>query len=66
MTPALLLGLGFGAGLVVLISGLRPAPVPLARAIAELHRRRPDPLGLAPLRRPSGTERLLSVKGLLF
>ena len=46
MTPALFAGLGVGTGLLLILSGLRPAPVPLDRALSELHRRRPDPLGL--------------------
>jgi Flp pilus assembly protein TadB len=46
MTPALIAGLGIGAGLALLLSGLRPAPIPLDLALAALHRRRADPLGL--------------------
>src|SRR3954447_12945350 len=46
MTPALIAGLGIGAGLALLLSGLRPAPLPLDLALAALHRRRADPLGL--------------------
>lgn len=46
MTPALLAGLGIGTGLLLIASGLRPAPAPLDRALAHLHGRRPDPLGL--------------------
>ena len=42
MTPALVAGLGVGVGLVLVASGLWPAPVPLARALADLHRR-PEP-----------------------
>ncbi|MEW6470659.1 MAG: type II secretion system F family protein [Actinomycetota bacterium] len=47
MTAALLVGLGFGAGLLLVVSGIRPAPVPLGRALADLNRRprasSPDP-----------------------
>lgn len=59
MTPALIAGLGIGAGLVLVLSGLRPAPVPLDHALAALHRRRPDPLGLASPKPPSIVARLL-------
>jgi Flp pilus assembly protein TadB len=59
VTPALLVGLGFGAGVLLMISGLRPAPIPLDRALAILQRRRPDPLGLASQRTRSLTTRLL-------
>lgn len=45
MTPALFAGLGIGAGLVLIFSGLRPLPVPLNRALADLHRGRPETLG---------------------
>lgn len=41
MTGALLVGLGFGVGLVLLAAGVAPAPQPLAEALADLHRRRP-------------------------
>lgn len=41
MTAALLLGAGIAAGLWLLVTGLLPAPVPLNRALAEIHRRRP-------------------------
>ena len=43
MTAALLVGLGFGVGLLLVISGIRPAPVPLGRALADLERRRRSP-----------------------
>lgn len=36
MTAALLIGLSFGAGLLLLASGLRPAPVPLGQLLGEL------------------------------
>lgn len=39
MTTALLVGLGFGAGLLLVVSGIRPVPVPLGRALADLDRR---------------------------
>lgn len=39
MTWALFVGAGFGAGVALLVSGLFPAPVPLGRALADLHRR---------------------------
>jgi tight adherence protein C len=39
MTMALVVGLMFGCGLVLLASGLAPAPPPLARALAQLHTR---------------------------
>lgn len=43
MTAALLAGLGLGAGLLLILSGIFPAPVPVGRALAELHRERnPD------------------------
>jgi Flp pilus assembly protein TadB len=41
MTAALLLGLGFGAGVALLVSGLVPAHPPLAAAINRLHQPRP-------------------------
>ena len=39
MTGALLVGGGFGIGLLLLASGLAPTPQPLARALADLHHR---------------------------
>lgn len=39
MTAALLVGLGFGTGLLLLVSGVRPAPEPLGRVLADLDRR---------------------------
>jgi Flp pilus assembly protein TadB len=59
VTPALIAGLGVGAGLVLLLSGLRPAPVPLDHALATLHRRRTDPLGLGRPKPASTVTRLL-------
>lgn len=59
MTVALLLGLGLGFGSWLVASGLHPAPVPLERALAGLHRRRPDPLGIDTDRRPGVLVRLL-------
>lgn len=59
MTLALLSGLGIGAGLLLVVSGLRPATTPLDHALAVLHRRRPDPLGLATPRRQSFVTRVL-------
>lgn len=41
MTAAVLVGLGFGAGLLLVISSVRPTPVPLGRALADLDRRPP-------------------------
>lgn len=61
MTAILIAGLGIGAGLTLILSGLRPAPVPLDHALATLHRRRPDPLGLATPRHQSVLTRLLGV-----
>ncbi len=61
MTSALLAGCGIGAGLVLLMAGLIPAPPPLDYALATLHRRRPDPLGLATSKPPSIVTRLLGV-----
>lgn len=59
MTLALLLGLGLGLGSWLVASGLLPAPIPLDRALAGLHRRRPDPLGIGADRRPGVLVRLL-------
>jgi Flp pilus assembly protein TadB len=58
VTAALLLGVGIAAGLWFLVTGLAPAPVPLDRALAEIHRRRPS---LAPIdtAKPSMLARLL-------
>lgn len=61
MTPALVAGLGIGAGLVLLLSGLVPAPLPLNYALATLHRRRTDALGLAAAQPQSIVTRLLGV-----
>ncbi len=44
MTLAILVGLAFGGGLVLVLAGLRPAPVPLQQAIASLHVRASTPL----------------------
>lgn len=52
MTAALLAGLGVGFGLVLVVSGLRPAPIPLARALAVLDQRRPR---LVPLNSSDGS-----------
>ncbi len=59
MTPALLVGLGIGTGLVLVICGLRPAPIPLDHALAALQRRRPDPRVPVTRRSQSLTTRLL-------
>ncbi len=55
MTIALLLGAGIAAGLWLLATGLAPTPVPLDRALAEIHRRRP---AMAPA--PSSAQSLLA------
>jgi tight adherence protein C len=57
MTAALLLGLGIGAGLVLMLSGLVPARPPLAAAIDRLHQHRPRTT--VPVTAPSLTTRLL-------
>lgn len=59
MTLAVLLGLGFGAGAWLIVAGALPTPVPLERALADLHRRQPDPLGLATDRPTTFLTRLL-------
>jgi tight adherence protein C len=59
MTMALLLGLGIGAGSWLMLSGVRPAPIPLQQALANLHQRRADPLGLDAMRRSTLLTRLL-------
>jgi Flp pilus assembly protein TadB len=46
MTFAILLGLGLGLGACLIVSGAHPAPIPLDRALADLHRRS-VPLGIA-------------------
>jgi Flp pilus assembly protein TadB len=46
MTFAILLGLGFGLGAWLIVNGALPAPIPLDRALADLHRRS-VPLGIA-------------------
>lgn len=46
MTFAILLGLGLGLGAWLIVSGALPAPIPLDRALADLHRRS-VPLGIA-------------------
>lgn len=59
MTVALVLGLGLGLGAWLVVSGVSPAPVPLERALAQLHRRRTEPLGLEAVHPPSMLVRLL-------
>lgn len=59
MTPVLFAGLGIGTGLVLILSGLRPLPVPLNRALADLYRRRSQPLGLVSADRGSLLTRTL-------
>jgi len=59
VTAALLVGLTFGLGLVLVASGLAPAPVPLARALGQLHARYPSILGAAVDHEPSTLTRLL-------
>lgn len=59
MTLALLLGLGFGLGTWLVVSGARPAPIPLGQALADLHRRPADPLGLETRNRTTVLTRLL-------
>jgi tight adherence protein C len=59
MTAALLIGLCFGAGLLLLVSGLRPAPVPLGQLLGELERPRP-PMALP--QEPSGAPPRLFVR----
>jgi len=59
VTLAVLLGLGFGAGAWLFVAGTQPVPVPLQRALADLHRRQPDPLGLATARPTTFLTRLL-------
>jgi Flp pilus assembly protein TadB len=46
-----LVGLAFGAGVLLIATGLRPAPVPLATALQRLHRE--DPLSVASDAAPS-------------
>lgn len=58
MTIILLLGAGFGAGAWLAFSGVAPAPVPLDRALADLHRRR-STLGLPTDRKQSLLCRLI-------
>ncbi len=41
MTSALLLGLGFGVGVILVLSGLVPARPPLALALERLHQQHP-------------------------
>lgn len=52
MTLAVLVAIGFAGGLALLVSGLRPAPVPLDRALASL---RPTLTAHRELGTPSGT-----------
>ena len=42
MTGALVVGTAMGTGLLLLVTGLAPAPPPLGRALADLNRRRPS------------------------
>ncbi|MBW3643056.1 MAG: type II secretion system F family protein [Actinobacteria bacterium] len=59
MTGAVLVGLGVGGGVLLLVSGLVPAPAPLARELAAIHRRQL-------LRQGGGEVRLASVLGRLW
>ncbi|MDQ3643443.1 MAG: type II secretion system F family protein [Actinomycetota bacterium] len=59
MTAALLIGLAFGGGVIFLVTGLSPAPIPLANALSELHRRRAVPLMGGTDRLPSTLTKLL-------
>lgn len=60
MTAALILGCGLGLGLWLVVSGARPAPVPLEWALAHIHqRRRPDQLGIQTARPTGIVTRLL-------
>jgi Flp pilus assembly protein TadB len=58
MTFAILLGLGLGLGACLIVSGAHPAPIPLDRALADLHRRS-DPLENAAGQQLSFLTRLL-------
>lgn len=58
MTVVLILGLGLGLGGWLLLSGAFPAPIPLDRALADLHRR-PRPLLHDEVGRPGIITRLL-------
>jgi Flp pilus assembly protein TadB len=59
MNAIVVLGTSFGAGLLLVLSGLRPSPPPLQRALAELHRRSPVGLVGQPRSEPSLVTRLL-------
>lgn len=58
MNGALLVGLGMGAGVALVLSGLFPAPVPLHRALADLHRPPSAALGAS-----AGASRLTRLLG---
>jgi tight adherence protein C len=58
VTAALLVGLAFGAGVLLLVTGLRPTPVPLGQALADLDRRRPTGSAPAAARASWGTRLL--------
>jgi Flp pilus assembly protein TadB len=53
MTAAALLGIGFALGVTLVLSGLRPMPVPLDEALAEL-RRTPGSLAMPRTGEPAG------------
>lgn len=60
MTAVLLLGAGFGFGVILVLSGLVPARPPLALALERLHRPAMSTLGTLPSRpRPTVVHRLL-------
>ncbi len=59
MNGVVLLGATFGAGLLLVLNGLRPSPPSLQRALAELHRRSPVRLGSVEADPPGLATRLL-------